>query len=249
MRLVHISDIHCGPQFQQSIFDKAVEEINSIKPDVLIVTGDLTESGIISEYEDAKRNLDKIDCENKVYCSGNHDYKSTGYLLFKRFFDPKRIIEFDDSIITTVSTARPDRDEGEIGYRQLVWLQRTLSKYKNKKKIVAMHHHVIPVPDTGTDVVTVLDAGDALRTLVYSNVDLVLCGHRHRPWTWRLEGLIAVHAGTLSSKRTRGFFANSYNIIQIDDKIKPSLRVVGGGQLDFEDLRRKSFEESVMLSE
>ncbi|MCP8320049.1 MAG: metallophosphoesterase [archaeon] len=249
MRLVQISDIHCGPQFQKSIFDKAVEEINSIKPDVLIVTGDLTENGIISEYENAKRNLDRIDCENKVYCSGNHDYKSTGYLLFKRFFEPKRVIEFDDSIIVTVSTARPDRDEGEIGYRQLVWLQRTLSKYENKKKIVAMHHHVVPVPDTGTDTITVLDAGDALRTLVYSNVDLVLCGHRHRPWIWRLEGLMVVHAGTLSSERTRGFFANTYNIIQIDDKIKPSLKVVGGELMDFEDLRRRAFEESIKLED
>jgi len=249
MRLVQISDIHCGPQFQKSIFDKAVEEINSIKPDVLIVTGDLTENGIISEYEDAKRNLDRIDCENKVYCSGNHDYKFTGYLLFKRFFESKRVIEFDDSIIVTVSTARPDRDEGEIGYRQLVWLQRTLSKHKNKRKIVAMHHHVVPVPDTGTDIITVLDAGDALRTLVYSNVDLVLSGHRHRPWIWRLEGLMVVHAGTLSSERTRGFFANSYNIIQIDDKIKPSLKVVGGELIDFEDLRRRAFEESIKLED
>ncbi|MEM2873413.1 MAG: metallophosphoesterase family protein [Nitrososphaerales archaeon] len=249
MRLVQISDIHCGPQFQKTKFDKAVEEINSIKPDALIVTGDLTENGIISEYEDARRNLDRFDCEIKVYCSGNHDYKSTGYLLFKRFFEPKRIIEFDDLVIVTVSTARPDRDEGEIGHRQLVWLQRTLSKYKSKKKIVAMHHHVIPVPDTGTDIITVLDAGDALRTLVYSDVDLVLSGHRHRPWIWRFEGLLAVHAGTLSSERTRGFFANSYNIIQIDDEIKPSLKVVGGELIDFEDLRRKAFEESIKLED
>lgn len=249
MRLVQISDIHCGPQFQKSKFDKAVEEINSIKPDVLIVTGDLTENGIISEYEDARRNLDRFDCEIKVYCSGNHDYKSTGYLLFKRFFEPKRIIEFDDLVIVTVSTSRPDRDEGEIGHRQLVWLQRTLSKYENKKKIVAMHHHVIPVPDTGTDVITVLDAGDALRTLVYSDVDLVLSGHRHRPWIWRFEGLLAVHAGTLSSERTRGFFTNSYNIIQIDNEIKPSLKVVGGELIDFEDLRRKAFEESIKLED
>lgn len=249
MRLVQISDIHYGPQFRQSVFDKAVDEINSLKPDVLIVTGDLTENGIISEYEGAKRNLENIKCEHKVYCSGNHDYKSTGYLLFKKFFEPKRVMEFDDLVIVTVSTARPDRDEGEIGYRQLVWLQKTLSKYENKKKIVAMHHHVIPVPDTGTDVITVRDAGDALRTLVYSNVDLVLNGHRHRPWIWRLEGLMIVHAGTLSSERMRGFFANSYNIIQIDDEIKPSIKVVGEEIIDFEELRRMSFEESIKLED
>ncbi|NWG09604.1 MAG: metallophosphoesterase [Nitrososphaerales archaeon] len=247
MRLVQISDLHFGPQFQQEVFERAVEEINDIKPDVLVVTGDITENGIVREYEDAKKSIERIECERKVYCSGNHDYKSTGYLLFKRLFDPKRVLEFDNFVIATISTARPDRDEGEIGYRQLIWLQRTLSKHEGKKKIVAMHHHVVPVPDTGTDRITVLDAGDALRTFAYSNVDLVLCGHRHRPWFWRVERLLVVHAGTLSSLRTRGFFANTYNIIQIDDdSIKFSLKVVGGELTSFEEFRRKSFEESVM---
>ncbi|MEM3383645.1 MAG: metallophosphoesterase [Nitrososphaerales archaeon] len=249
MRLIQISDIHCGPYFRQSVFDKAVDEINRLKPDILIITGDLTENGIIQEYECAKRNLENINCKNKIYCSGNHDYRSTGYLLFKKFFEPKRVIEFEDFVIITISTARPDRDEGEIGYRQLLWLQKTLSKYVNKKKILAMHHHVIPVPDTGTDLITVLDAGDALRTFLYSNVDLVLNGHRHRPWIWNLEGLTIIHAGTLSSERMRGFFENSYNIIEIEDEIKPSLKIVGGELIDLEDLRRKSFEESAKIED
>ncbi len=56
-------------------------------------------------------------------------------------------------------------------------LERSLGKYEDKLKIVAMHHHLIPVPDTGADQTTVIDAGDVLRSLTKSKVDLVLCGH------------------------------------------------------------------------
>ena len=39
--------------------------------------------------------------------------------------------EFDDGkvILVTVNTARPDRDEGEIGRSQILWMENTLSKY------------------------------------------------------------------------------------------------------------------------
>ena len=72
---------------------------------------------------------------------------------------------------------RPDRNEGEVGYRQNLWLERTMKKLK----IVAMHHHLITIPDTGSDQLTVVDAGDVLRTVLDSKVDVVLCGHKHRP--------------------------------------------------------------------
>lgn len=90
--------------------------------------------------------------------------------------------EFNDSVVVlTVGTARPDRDEGEVGYRQNLWMERTMSKYDTKVKIIAMHHHLIGVPDTGTDKNVILDAGDTLRAYLRSKVNLVLCGHKHRP--------------------------------------------------------------------
>ena len=86
-----------------------------------------------------------------MICSGNHDYRSTGYLLFKRFFPSKQVIEAGDCVLAIVNTATPERNDGEVGHRQVVWLERTLARYKKKVKIVALHHHLIQVPDTGPD--------------------------------------------------------------------------------------------------
>lgn len=43
MILAQISDIHCGSQFREKIFDDTIKEINHLNPDGVIVTGDLTE--------------------------------------------------------------------------------------------------------------------------------------------------------------------------------------------------------------
>jgi 3',5'-cyclic AMP phosphodiesterase CpdA len=137
----------------------------------------------------------------------------------------------------TLGTARPDRDEGEVGYRQNLWLERTMKKYENKTKILAMHHHLIGVPDTGTDRVTVIDSGDVLRTALSSKIDLVICGHKHRPWFWNFGNLSIANAGTVSSERMRGLFDNTYNIITIEKgKIKVDLKIVGGEKIHLKDL-------------
>ena len=51
------------------------------------------------------------------------------------------MFDFDSVILLTIVTARPDRDEGEVGYRQTRWLERTMKKYQDKTTILAMHHH------------------------------------------------------------------------------------------------------------
>lgn len=150
-------------------------------------------------------------------------------------------------VISVLSSARPDRDDGEIGHRQNLWLEKTLDKYEGLVKIVAMHHHVIPVPDTGADQITVIDAGDALRSLTKSEVDLVICGDRHRPWSWKLEDMQVVHAGSVSCEKLRGFFLNSYNIIDVKKKeIELKLKVINGESVDFDEIvkRREIIEES-----
>ena len=37
--------MHVGSQFQPDVFDVLLEEINSIKPDAVVITGDLTNQG------------------------------------------------------------------------------------------------------------------------------------------------------------------------------------------------------------
>lgn len=240
MRIAQISDVHCGPMLRKEVLREAIDEINDLSPDVVLVTGDLTENGLISEFEMAAKELKRLKAGKVIYLSGNHDYRSTGYLLFREFFPFEQITQTSDAVIIVLSSARPDRDDGEVGHRQNLWLERTLQKHKGKMKIVAIHHHIIPVPDTGADQITIVDAGDVLRSLVKSKVNLVLCGHRHRPWRWRMEEMFVVHAGSVSCEKLRGFFCNSYNVVEIDGgRIEAELKIVGGGYVDFEEIVKR----------
>jgi 3',5'-cyclic AMP phosphodiesterase CpdA len=247
MLIAQISDVHCGPMFRKEMLRAAIKEINGMHPDVVLVTGDLTENGLISEFKMASEDLRRLKAEKIIFVSGNHDYRSTGYLLFKEFFPFSQVTETEEAVIVVLSSARPDRDDGEVGHRQNLWLEKTLEKYKDKVKIVTIHHHIIPVPDTGADQITIVDAGDVLRSLVKSKVNLVLCGHRHRPWRWRIEDMLVVHAGSVSCEKLRGFFCNSYNVINVKaGEIEAKLKIVGGDFVDFSEIikRREVLQES-----
>ena len=226
--------------FRRRSLRTAIKEINALSPDAVLVTGDLTENGLISEFQTASKELRKLRAKKILCVSGNHDYRSTGYLLFKEFFSFSQVTEMDDVVIVILSSARPDRDDGEVGHRQNLWLENILEKYTGKVKVVAIHHHIIPVPDTGADQITIVDAGDVLRSLIKSKVDLVLCGHRHRPWRWKIEDMLVVHAGSVSCEKLRGFFCNSYNVLKIEKKkIDAKLKIVDGNYVDFEEIVKR----------
>jgi len=255
MRLVQISDLHIGGLFKQDTFDTMVNEINNdFKPEIIIVSGDLTDDGLVFQFEQAQTELKKLKCENLIIFPGNHDYRHTGYLLFRKYFpntgsDGPKVYEFKNGnnthqtiILTTIGTARPDRDEGEVGHRQNLWLNNILKKYNNRQKIfkiVAMHHHLISIPDTGyTKIVGISDAGDVLRTCLKNNVDMVICGHKHRPWLWNLGTMRIAYAGTACSWRYRGVFENTYNIIDIkeDNTIDIDIKIVGGEKIPLSEI-------------
>lgn len=238
MLIVQISDLHVGSQFLQDKFDQLIHEVNQIDPDVIVVTGDLTNEGLMKEYEECKTLLAGFNAKKIITISGNHDYRNTGYLLFKKYFPFDTINELsDDVVLVTLGTARPDRNEGEVGYRQNLWLERTMKKYKDRVKILAMHHHLVAIPDTGSDQLTVVDAGDVLRTILDTQVDLVLCGHKHRPWAWNFGKLMVVNAGTATSERVRGLFENTYNIITVSKKlVQVDLKIVSGKRIPINDI-------------
>ncbi len=113
MKIVQLSDIHVGSQFQEEVFEKVIDEVNALKPDAVVITGDLTNEGLGGEYEKCKDLVSKLDVEKIIAISGNHDYRNTGYLVFKKYFPFQTINELsDDVVLVTLGTARPDRNEG-----------------------------------------------------------------------------------------------------------------------------------------
>ena len=181
------------------------------------------------------RAINEIACMHGITL-GNHDSQYTGYLLFEELFGASSgMLDTPECRVIYVNTARPDRDEGRVGRDQIKFIEENFSK--DKFNILVMHHHLIPVPDTGLEAAIVEDAGDVLKTLSKLSPDLVLSGHRHRPWSWKLNDINFLFSGAVSTIRLRGFFENSYNVIRINGgEIKPQVKIVGGTFTDFSKL-------------
>jgi len=217
--IAHISDLHIGSQyFIPNLMSRTVEELNELRPDAVICTGDLTNEGFKQEYTTAQTFLSMLKCERILYVPGNHDSRNVGYLHFEELFgDRDNVMSFGRVKVVGTDSSEPDLDNGRIGRERYGWIKDNFEN-GDKFKIFAIHHHLLPVPGTGRERSMVHDAGDLLEVLIQCGVDLVLCGHKHVPYVWRLENLVVVNAGTASTLRLRGNTKPCYNIIEIEDK-------------------------------
>jgi 3',5'-cyclic-AMP phosphodiesterase len=217
LSIAHISDLHAGsPYFVPSLLERVVIEINELDPDVVLCTGDLTEMGFRQDYLEAQAFLARIACPHKVVIPGNHDARNVGYVHFEELIGPRStVLHLDDVVIVGVDSSEPDLDHGQIGRARYKWLEEQFSQ-PAAFRIFMLHHHLLPVPGTGRERNIVYDAGDLLEVLQACGVNLVLSGHKHVPYAWRLERMFVVNAGTCSSLRLRGNTKPCYNIITVD---------------------------------
>jgi 3',5'-cyclic AMP phosphodiesterase CpdA len=113
-----------------------------------------------------------------------------------------------------VDSTEPDLDHGVIGRGRYGWIEERFASQDAFLRIFVLHHHLLPVPGTGRERNVVHDAGDTLECLQRAGVHLVLSGHKHVPYAWRLEDLFVVNAGTVSTTRLRGKTKPCYNVIE-----------------------------------
>jgi Icc protein len=217
-RIAHLSDLHCGgPYFMPSLLERALAEINELEPDIVVCSGDLTTFGFKQEYAQAKSYLDRIECESLVVIPGNHDSRNVGYLHFEELFGERySVVHVDGVTVVAVDSTEPDLDHGQIGRGRYRWIEEQFAA-PSDLRIFVLHHHLLPVPGTGRERNVVYDAGDVIECLQRAGVNLVLSGHKHVPYAWRLEDLFVINTGTVSSLRLRGNTRPCYNVVEIVD--------------------------------
>ena len=217
--IAQLSDLHIGESgYKPDMARAAVEEINTLKPNLTVVAGDLTWNGIREQFEEAKDILNALK-RPPIVIMGNHDASNVGFLTFEEIFGPRFCSHQDDRVfIFAVDSSQPDLDTGHIGREQIAFIDKGFTEAdENLFKIFALHHHLVPVPRSGRERDALVDAGDVLELMMHKAVTLVLSGHRHYPWVWRLENILLVYSGTVSSPRLRSAPGHNYNIISIGD--------------------------------
>jgi 3',5'-cyclic-AMP phosphodiesterase len=229
LRVAQLSDIHFGgplslpPEEMGAI----VERVRAIDPDVVVLAGDLTTAGYQWEYEEAARWIEQLEFP-KLIIPGNHDARNAGYVHFEQFFgqpysrfrvafDPERgeRLQATGFTIVGLDSSEPDVDEGRVGRDRYSWIAEQFDE-PNDIRIVAVHHHLVPIPGTGRERNIVLDAGDLLLTLSKLDIDIVLSGHKHVPFFWGLNGMLVCNSGTAGTWRVRAQSPPSWNELHVD---------------------------------
>lgn len=233
-KIVHISDLHFGT-VREKIANAIIGDINSLKPDLLVVSGDLTQRARKGQFRAAKEFLDKLNCK-KIIIPGNHDIPL--FNLFMRFIYPltnyKNIITSDlfpfyrdDTIaVLGINSARSlTRKSGRISEEQIEYLKGKLCPLNNSLfKIIVTHHPFIPPPG-GLGIKLVGRSALALKLIEKCSIDLLLAGHLHRGYSGDVRpfypseksSIISVQAGTAISNRIREE-PNGFNFIQVSKK-------------------------------
>ncbi len=219
LTICQISDIHCGSAyFVSDLLERSILEINDLDPTAVVVSGDLTDAGYRQEFETSAEYVRRFQCEHVMVIPGNHDSRNVGYVHFERLFGERySVIDFDEAVMVGVDSSEPDLNDGRVGREHYEFIREAFSDAGDKVKIFVVHHHLLPIPGTGRERNIIFDAGDILEMLNEVGVDLILSGHKHVPYSWKLENMFIVNAGTASTTRLRGNTRPCYNIIEIEN--------------------------------
>jgi Icc protein len=178
---------------------RAVATLNTLtpRPDVTVITGDLTEHGAPEEYANLRGLLAGF--EMPVYVIlGNHDsrealraafagdgyFPASGFLHYAINDYPMRLVGLDTHI--------PGAGGGELCQERLAWLDETLAAAPDEPTLVLMHHPPFPTAIEHMDRSGLADpASFAAVVAKHSQIERILCGHLHRTIDTRFAGTIA----------------------------------------------------------
>src|SRR5258708_1489684 len=228
--ILHLSDLHFG-RVNAALLKPLLERVSDIKPDLVAVSGDLTQRARSHEFQEARAFLDALP-KPQIVVPGNHDVPLHNVLT--RFLRPldryKRYITDDlhpayvdeEIVVVGVNTARSlTLKGGRINEDQLTRIRGKLCSSGNELIKAVVTHHPFDLPEGYNDRELVGRAQMAMTGLADCGADLFLAGHLHVSHTghtakrYNIQGhsALVVQAGTASSTRGRGE-ANSFNVIR-----------------------------------
>ncbi len=196
MIVAQITDTHIKPRGKlaygrvdtAAFLTAAVAHINSLDPmpDLVILTGDVTDGGVAEEYDHARELLAPLQ-PPLIALPGNHDRRETfrdafstdmdlpqsGHLSYSEDRFPLRLVMLDDTV--------PGERHGEVSAELSAWLEQTLAAQPGKPTLLAMHHPPFTTGITHMDVQNCRGAEGLSAVLTqHPQVLGLACGHVHR---------------------------------------------------------------------
>src|ERR1700676_1865719 len=230
--LAHLSDLHFG-RLDRATVRALIATVTEAKPDIVVVSGDLTQRATEREFQEARQFLEALPSP-QIVVPGNHDVPLYNVLAralkplrnYQRYIskDLEPFYSDDEITIVGINTARSlALKNGRINRQQVARSCARLEACGENRTRVIVSHHPFDLPETHELHGLIGRAHMAMAGFARCRVDLILSGHLHLSYTgesaprYKIPGhsALVIHAGTATSTRARGEL-NSFNIIQVD---------------------------------
>jgi 3',5'-cyclic AMP phosphodiesterase CpdA len=198
---------------RSSVVDALLDDLSHAPIDHLLVTGDLTNLSLASEFGAARERLKQLgDARDVSIVPGNHDAyvrvaQSASWKLWSDYFEsdePKAAAEASDPreqfptlrirgplAVVGLCSALPTRlfdASGTLGDAQLDRLERMLHQLAESDlcRVISIHHPITVGSTHSRRWLT--DAGSLRDVIGRAGADLVVHGHNHRTLVAQIEG-------------------------------------------------------------
>jgi 3',5'-cyclic AMP phosphodiesterase CpdA len=229
--IAHLSDMHFG-RVDERVALKLAEDVEASQPDLLVISGDLTQRARRQEFEEANRFIGRFSCPLLVV-PGNHDLPRLNLLTpWRRSLAKYRahigadldpFYKDDEIAVAGINTSRKTTFKGgRINSEQVRRAcERFQSVSENHVRIVVTHHPFeIPSGHSSRDIVG--RARAAITEFAKCRIDVFMAGHLHATTftcsssRYKIAGYSAlmVNGGTACSWRTRREM-NSWNLLRV----------------------------------
>lgn len=214
MQLVHITDLHFGCE-DKTALDAVKRYVRDLKPDAVIVTGDISKDGLATEIDAACEWIRSLDAP-AILTPGNHDvpyYEMWGRLVspWNRIRSAQHGIHHkawhtDEWSIVPVNTARAwqlrlNWAQGEISRGQTAVAAAELQRAKPGALRIIITHHPLNWPNDAPIKGITRGGVRGLRKLADAGAELFLSGHLHFASARLFETrALSIVSGTLSQR-------------------------------------------------
>ena len=189
--VAHLSDIHLDGSEQRADRARRVIEYLNATPrplEALLVTGDIADHGLASEYEEAREILS---ASFPIFtCPGNHD-KRAAYQQVLLGGDEagevadgapvNRAHQAAGAIFALCDSTVPGRDDGYLSDATLSWLDSTLTSAPDTPAFVCFHHPPVILQYPFDNIRQFGEERLAAVIERHPQVVAMLCGHAHTP--------------------------------------------------------------------
>lgn len=186
---------------------RAIDAVNHFdpRPELVVLTGDLTNHGSPDEYDLLRRTLRGLRVPYRLI-SGNHDSAAELRAAFPEEVQsmPEGFVQYADEgwpiRVLALDTTVPRAPQGALCAVRLRWLEERLAEQPDRPTVILMHHPPFETGIKSMDAMGLLEGRDEFQRIVaqHSNVERILCGHLHRTIVCQVAGTIACTCPSVS---------------------------------------------------